>query len=557
MSGLEDRLADGVRLRLVSLVDENQVADRDSELFKDRTQKDVDREFAREALARDEIACQLTSNDLDRRLTTLFRKAKNDLAEGGSNTLYLAVGFLRWKQQASAEKNYRAPLLLVPVKLSRRSASSPFYLTHHDDDVRFNATLLQLLKKDFDCDLTDLESNLPTDDSGVDVPKVLSRVRRAVRDIPGFEVVEEVAVGSFSFSKYLMWKDLAERVDQLEQNRVVRHLVRDPDKAFSSGVDSPMPKAREIDTRYRPADIVHPLPADSSQLAAVMAASEGHDLVIVGPPGTGKSQTIANLIAQCLSVGKTVLFVAEKTAALDVVHRRLKEHGLGDCCVELHSNKAERKGVLNQLEASWKRRRHPAESDWIDVSERLRLRRDELNAYVAAIHATHPNGWTVYEAMGLSIGKWSNKPISLDWPRTTRHSRDDFAALRQCIDDLAIGWRALPRNVDLGRLRANEWSMGWESDFLAACEELSRSASAFQRSVTEMSSALGLPLGDDIDAKLLGSAYRFASDLVGRSLPDSELLLNEQLDSLKGKLETRGQLLAQQNSAERELDTAV
>ncbi|WP_197452848.1 DUF3320 domain-containing protein [Rosistilla oblonga] len=557
VSGLEDRLADGGRLRLVSLVDENQVADRDSNLYRDRMQKDVDQEFARAALGRDEVACKLGSSDLDRRLTTLFRRAKNDLAEGGSNTLYLAVGFLRWKQQATATTSYRAPLLLVPVKLSRRSASSPFYLSHHDDDVRFNATLLQLLKKDFDCDLTALESNLPTDDSGVDVPNVLSRVRRAVRDIPGFEVVEEVAIGAFSFSKYLMWKDLSERVEQLEKNRVVRHLVREPDKPFSSGVGSSMPQAMEIDTRYQPSDIVHPLPADSSQLAAVMAASEGHDLVIVGPPGTGKSQTIANLIAQCLSVGKTVLFVAEKTAALDVVHRRLKEHGLGDCCVELHSNKAERKGVLNQLEASWKRRRRPAADDWLGVSERLQVRRDQLNAYVAAIHARYPNGWSVYEAMGVSIREPSGGPVSLSWPRTKQHSRDEFVTLQKCVDDLGMAWSALPNDVSLARVRVNEWSMAWQADFLSVCEELKQTAMAFKASVAEFASVCGLSLGEDLDAKRLSPAYRFASALAAPSLPDTELFLNESLDSLKSKLDSRRELLAERESAERDLDSAV
>ena len=100
------------------------------------------------------------------------------------------------------------------------------------------------------------------------------------------------------------------------------------------------------------------------------------------------------MIAQCLAVGKTVLFVAEKTAALDVVHRRLREHGLGDCCVELHSNKAERRRLLDQLEASWNRRSRPGDGEWIDVSNRLRLRRDELNAYVVALACAHPNGWT-------------------------------------------------------------------------------------------------------------------------------------------------------------------
>jgi hypothetical protein len=286
------------------------------------------------------------------------------------------------------------------VNLVRRSASSPYYLASHEEEVRFNSTLVQLLKKDFDCDLSWFEANLPTDDRGINVPLVLERMRQAVREIPGFEVIEEAAISPFSFAKYLMWKDLVDRIGQLERNRVVHHLIHDPDKAFAiDGVD-PMPQPHEMDFRYSPAEIVHPLPADSSQLAAVMAASEGHDMVIVGPPGTGKSQTIANLITQCLAVGKTVLFVAEKTAALDVVYRRLREHGMGDCCVELHSNKAERRRFLDQLEASWTNRGKESGSDWVAVNEQLRIHRDQLNEYAAAVHATEANGWTAFRAMG-------------------------------------------------------------------------------------------------------------------------------------------------------------
>ena len=138
----------------------------------------------------------------------------------------------------------------------------------------------------------------------------------------GFEVVDECALGRFSFAKYLLWRDLVDRTDQLKNNRVVRHLMDNPDKGFDSGGGA-MPRSRDIDHHYHPKEIYHPLDADSSQLAAVMAVAEGKDLVLIGPPGTGKSQTIANMIAQCLANGKTVLFVAEKTAALDVVHRRL------------------------------------------------------------------------------------------------------------------------------------------------------------------------------------------------------------------------------------------
>lgn len=557
VSRLEDLLADGIRMRLVSLRDENRVGERDHELHQQRTQKDLDLEFAREALERKEVACPVDARDLGLRLTNLYRKAKNDLAEGGSNTLYLAVGFLRWKQLPTDERTYRAPLLLVPVKLTRRSASSPYYLTHHEDEVRFNATLLQLLKKDFDCDLTSMESDLPTDDSGVDVPKVLERMRRAVRDIPGFEVVEDVAIGPFSFAKYLMWKDLVERVDQLEQNRVVRHLVNEPDKAFVADGVGPMPRPHEMDTRYEPVDIVHPLPADSSQLTAVMAASEGHDLVIVGPPGTGKSQTIANLIAQCLAVGKTVLFVAEKTAALDVVHRRLKEHGLGDCCVELHSNKAERRRLLDQLEASWKRRARPGNSEWVDVSERLRVRRDELNQYVAAIHAKHANGWTACKAIGLSVLGRDSPTVELGWPRTLKHDRDAYNALKNCVEELALAYGALPDEANLGQLEAAEWSMAWETDLLATCGRLKEAAGVLQEAIERLSTNLKLPLSDDISSSELSALYRLAHEMTRPTLPDTQLVLHEQFDDLKAGLARRRELLESRDRANLELNAAL
>lgn len=554
---LEDQIANGGRLRMVSLRDENRVADRDPELHQQRTQKDLDVEFARIALEKNELACPIDAKDLEARLTALYRKGKNDLAEGGSNTLYLAVGFLRWRPNPNDEKTYRAPLLLVPVSLVRRSASSPFYLASHEDDVRFNATLLQLLKKDFACDLTDMESDLPTDDSGVDVPAVLERMRRAVRDIPGFEVVEDVAIASFSFAKYLMWKDLVERVSQLEHNRVVRHLVQEPDKAFVNEGAGPMPRPHEIDTRYKPADIVHPLPADSSQLAAVMAASEGHDMVIVGPPGTGKSQTIANMIAQCLSVGKTVLFVAEKTAALDVVHRRLRAHGLGDCCVELHSNKAERRRFLDQLDASWNRRQRPNDQDWIDVSERLRIRRDELNAYVAAAHAEQANGWTVYRAMGLCVqGREAIAP-ALEWSPEARHSREQFETAKEAIADAALAYGALPAGAALDRVQKREWSMAWENSLVIACNELQQASDTLSPALGRLTTLLGVSEYGDVAAGQMTGFYRFALELTRTETPPAELLLCAALDGLEQRLYERAHLLTRRDKASAALQAAL
>src|SRR5690606_334398 len=145
------------------------------------------------------------------------RQVRNDFAEGGANTLFLAVGFPRWKKKPEDERTYRAPLLLVPVKLERRSASSQFTLRYHEDEPRFNATLLQFLERDFDLKLPQFAGELPTDESGVDVPRLLGLMRQAVRDVPGMEVADETALSTFSFAKFLMWKDLVERTDALRE----------------------------------------------------------------------------------------------------------------------------------------------------------------------------------------------------------------------------------------------------------------------------------------------------------------------------------------------------
>jgi hypothetical protein len=494
-------------------------------------------EFARDALERNEVACPLSDQELSSRLTTIFRNVRNDLAEGGSNTLFLAVGFLRWTdkpgdtKKSSDSKSYRAPLLLVPVKLTRKSALSPFQLTLHEDEVRFNATLIQLLKKDFDRDLSFFESDLPADESGVDVPLVMERMRREVRDIPGFEVVDESAIGTFSFAKYLMWKDLVDRTGSLKQNRVVRHLIDNPERAFESASGS-IPNPQHIDVQFEPKDIYHPLPADSSQLAAVMAASEGQDFVLVGPPGTGKSQTIANVISQCLAIGKTVLFVAEKTAALDVVYRRLKEHGLGDCCLELHSNKAERRKFLAQLDASWQNNRRASKNDWLTISERLKVRRDQLNSYVASIHRTHPNGWSAFQAMGVCVKGGDQPTPQLQWPETIQHDRDAYQNLARIADSLELTFGAVDPSSALPMVKQTQWSASWERSLLTECEQLQSTAINFRSALQTFAGAIGIGQKADCSLAEMDGLNRLAKALVDSTGEDVRILFHKQFAKL-------------------------
>lgn len=490
---VEDRLADGAAIQIVSLPQQNPLGERDAALYREVHGRDLQRGFAAEALQRDELPSPLDGPQLEARLIDLHRQVRNDFAEGGANTLFLAVGFLRWKKKPEDERSYRAPLLLVPVKLERRSASAPFRLRFHEDEPRFNATLLQFLERDFDLKLPQFAGDLPLDDSGVDVPRVLAMMRQAVRDVPGMEVVDDTALSTFNFAKFLMWKDLVERTEALRENRVVRHLIDTPDRPFGSdGGEPPIHDERELDRVYAPADIISLLPSDSSQTAASLAAAEGRDFVIVGPPGTGKSQTIANMIANCLGVGKTVLFVAEKTAALDVVYRRLREHGLGDQCIELHSSKADRRHFLAQLKAAWEHSERVDPAEWITVNERLRLRRDTLNAYVEALHRPSPSGWTPYLALGVALREADAPAPDFDWPCNQMHDTQTLASLEELSGEVGVVFASVERRPALDLVDIEEPGTARQDELISAAQSLRNAADLLIAALDGFRTPIGL-----------------------------------------------------------------
>jgi very-short-patch-repair endonuclease len=282
-------------------------------------------------------------------------------------------------------------------------------------------------------------------------------------------VIEDIALSTFSFSKYLMWKDLVDRTDDLRNNRLVAHLVDNPDKAFDTG-QSDAVRPEDLDAKFTPKDLVTPLPADSSQLAAVVAAQEGRDFVLIGPPGTGKSQTIANIICQCLAHGKTVLFVAEKAAALDVVQRRLEQYGLGEAVLELHSNKTDRKRVLNQLGRGWDRASGGRDDGWHYINNKLRVERDKLNDYVDALHAKGTQGFSIYEALGWTAAE--PKGFALEFASEDAHDVQTFKNLEDIADVLDRTHTATKDIPPMTLITAEDWSYAWQDEILAATRQL-------------------------------------------------------------------------------------
>lgn len=551
---LEDRLANGVAIRLTSLSEHNALRERDEDIYREIHGRELQRSLAAEALNRDELPSPLDSKQLEARLTELYRQVRNDLAEGGANTLFLAVGFLHWKENPGDQKVYRAPLLLVPVRLERRSASSRFNMRFHEDEPRFNSTLAQFLERDFDLSLPELTRNLPLDENGVDVPLLLATIRHAVRDVPGMEVVDEAALSTFSFAKFLMWKDLVERTQALRENRVVRHLIDTPEQPFvGNQAEDTFCNECDIDRKYSPADIINLLPADSSQAAACIAAVEGRDFVIIGPPGTGKSQTIANIIANCLAYGKTVLFVAEKTAALDVVHRRLREHGLGNHCIELHSSKTDRRHFLAQLKTAWEQGGRKDQSEWIEVNERLRLRRDELNAYVDALHHVHTNGWSAYYAFGLCLKFSDAVAPHFNWSNVKTHDRESFLALEEAARNLGLVFSAIKWHPSLSLVNIEEWSSVWQDSLLSEATALANSIDELTSSAYAFLSCLGLEQESDIPRSELTALAHLAQVLVAGRSHNLAVAFLPEINQLPGALNELEYSIATYKESQKEL----
>lgn len=517
---LEDKLAAGKTLRFKH-TPEKTAALQDDDIHLVRTGERLNEAYAQEALERNQLIVELPKDELEPRLVNLYRKARAELQEGGANTLYLAIGFLVWKKEEKDDRKLRAPLILVPVSLIRRSVRAGVRMRLHDDEPRMNSTLLQMLRQDFNLTIPKLdEENLPRDEQGIDVQLIWNLVREAIKDSKGFEVVEDTVLSTFSFAKYLMWKDLADRTDKLKANAVVKHLIDTPKEPFLSDIGFPDP--RRLDRDYQPSDFYTPLPADSSQLACVAAAARGKDFVLIGPPGTGKSQTISNMITHLLAEGKTVLFVSEKMAALDVVYRRLADHGLGPFCLELHSNKAKKLDVLDQLRRSWTQHTGASRKEWEDRARRLKDVRDELNGYVESMHKSRPNGLTVHYALGVVVRDKHSPIVELNWAHADVHGDDELSRFRDIAHLIDVNAEAMGEIAasPLSIIHVGDWSPSWQRNIGTSAAELAAASKCLQEALLQLLSYLGLTIPKLTIEIILNLAELMASlrEAVGKDL---------------------------------------
>ena len=325
------------------------------------------------------LKADLSPSELQKRLFYINQQAKTMLQEQGYNILYIAVGFLKWQDGHKPKQNNLAPLILIPVEMERKKVGKSFTIDWTGEEIKTNISLKAKLLED-GIELPEFKQTNYVEG----VEHYLRKVKDAVRSQKNWEILDNVALGFFSFTKFLMYEDLdpdAFKNSEIRDRYSLIESIFDP----SQNVYDDTFTEEDVDSKLDYKDMYNVLDADSSQIAAIENVKAGHNLVVEGPPGTGKSQTIVNLIAELLAEDKTVLFVSEKMAALEVVKTRMENVGLGKFVLELHSHKARRKKILKDLERSVNV--HSKSNLDIDRTIRkLEKLRSQLDEYADIIH---------------------------------------------------------------------------------------------------------------------------------------------------------------------------
>jgi very-short-patch-repair endonuclease len=360
----------------------------------------------------------LGDDAVNKSLRDISRRALENLEEKGLSTLFLTFGMATWPEMDGG-RPAQAPVLLLPVGLTKREGSNSFHLSS-TGAFQFNLALLHVLEDQFKLTLQseELLQDFAGDvDEGTifNVKGLCKEIQRRMAETNGFDIGFKAILGNFAFQKMAMVKDLQERAGDLAEHSVIAAIAgdREAKTEINSGQTDPDPK--EFD-KIPPENEFAVLDADSSQQSAIASVLSGQSRVIHGPPGTGKSQTITNLIASLAATGQRILFVAEKKAALDVVQDRLEAVGLGHLAIILHGADLSPKKVMQQVAHTLQVVRTAVPVDCQQVHSQFVDRRNRLNSHVARMHALRePTRKSVYEMQGLVLHLARSVQTSTRW----------------------------------------------------------------------------------------------------------------------------------------------
>lgn len=380
----------------------------------------------------------LLPEDLERKLNALITKCRTWSQETGINVLHAAFGFLEWAELNGTDSAF-APLLLLPITMEKikTGGGAEFWISGIGDDAEVNLVLAEKLKREFAIELPEFE--------GGSVDHYLDTVANASPRALKWRIRRQVAFGVFPSARIAMYHDLDTSNHTFEKNNILARLLGGSDSAGAT------PFAGEYDVDHPDIECKVPclvMDADSSQFSTIVDVMEGRCLPVEGPPGTGKSQTIVNTIAAAMALGKKVLFVAEKMAALEVVKSRLEAVGLGEYLLPLQADRSTREKVIQSVRDRLNMSVDAVPGDHGALVARFRQTRSELAAYIDAISAPlGRTGFTVYDVLGASIathGLLENAPRPLQTPRISEIDKLDrrhLDSIRDAGSALEKAWR--------------------------------------------------------------------------------------------------------------------
>jgi hypothetical protein len=443
---LDDLVHDGKRISLAAHNDLSSIY----RLQGARSAQDVDPATLLDMLGKEKTAFVAVGEDAyARRFKRLQRDARTLLEETGASNLYLTFGSLVHTTSSGSEA--RAPLFLLPVQLVGGTGNSPFQIVIDSANAATtNYCLVEWLRLKHNVVIPALSSP-PLDDSGIDIDAALVAIRTGlIENRLQFRIDETAVLAICQFGTFGMWKDLADSWDVLSLSPLVQHLTHRPGESFVDGsYDAVDLDTVSVDETAEPT----PIHADGSQLRAIELSAQGRTFVLEGPPGTGKSQTITNLIARNLAAGRSVLFVAEKQAALEVVKKRLDGIGLKPFTLDLHGRNQSVVEVRNQLRESIEYRADYNERVWDARIAEYRSKHVPLAEYPERVHSQNTLGdslWTAYETV-LALGSGSESAIAEVHAAAT--TPEQFMANRDAL-------RLFSRTVRPGDCRPNNpWSL--------------------------------------------------------------------------------------------------
>ena len=353
-------------------------------------------------------------NDVNAVVKNLRKISVESMQEKGINILYVAVGFLNWQQGSDS---FYSPILLCPVQITNNGLT--FY---EEDDIVTNPALLYKFRKELNIEFPEF-----SEDEDNTIEQYIQDLQHKFYN-KGWLITEDIYLGTFAFFKINIYKDYEENENIILQNENVRKLLALDNE---QGLDKIAGKENENEMYYnkffaegRDVILHNIVDADSSQQEAILRAKSGESFVLQGPPGTGKSQTITNLIAEFLYDGKKVLFVSEKLAALNVVYDKLKKAGLEDFCLELHSHKANKKFVIDELVRVLNRNKVTMSDDAKKELNDLLQNKTILDKYCNELHKPIKNfeDMTPYKIIN-NIEKLKDTPI-MDYPIKNKNQYD-------------------------------------------------------------------------------------------------------------------------------------